>query len=145
MIIATTSPATLTRELILQYLIATFDDATPAWSTLGAWNDALNRQDWFVYVGEKRDENNDCVAIYDTGGQNNDGDTGRASIMIYCRATSYLTSYGFLSALKARLDLEQNYNNIVGYEITGDINAIGKDTQGRYECTLNYICYTNTI
>lgn len=139
-----TSPAMTTRLFIIDKL------NEPTWNEGGLWDDygqfdENGFQDWFVYVGGKFDEYNNCVICYDSGGYSNDRDVRNPTVQIKCRAENYPLCYGFLSALITELDKVENYNEIVGYEIIGDINDIGQDTAGRYECTLNVIAITNTI
>lgn len=140
----TTTPALTTRKYILEKL------NEPSWNDGGIWNDLgefdINGfQNWFVYVGGKYDLYNNCVICYDTGGYNNDGNCGYPTVQIKCRSENYVLAYGFLQALKLEMDNEINYDEIVGWEIIGDIHDIGTDTRGRYECTMNVIAINNTI
>jgi len=97
-----------------------------------------------LFVGEEPTDPDNVITVYDTGGEPPDeaGAADNPSVMIRIRNNNYLGGFEKASDIKDLLWFNNSHFDLNGvrliYFLLGDINSLGKDSNGRYVFTINF-------
>ena len=99
-----------------------------------------------LFVGEMPETPDECVAVFDSGGEDpeHDYEYRRPTVQVRIRSEKGGQQAGWTLAneiynlLKAQHNVEKNSTQYVGIWAQGDILSLGKDAIGRFQFSTNY-------
>jgi hypothetical protein len=105
---------------------------------------------WSVFVGVRPDTPDNCIAIYDTGGDGPDTDELEdylPTVQVAARSADYASAYDRMEAIRNLLIQTQPIevtDSIFPYVMMqSEILSIGRDERNRHILTANYRCRRN--
>lgn len=109
-------------------------------NTVGAFGGSA---DWSINVGAEPGLPDNCITIYDTGGQEPDTDEVdllRPSFQVRVRCRSYLEGISKQGVIRDLLSTPATtlISGYIALWLTSDVQSIGRDDNGRHILVANY-------
>lgn len=98
---------------------------------------------WGIYVGKEPVKPDDCITVYDTGGNpdNADGPFYQPTVQIRVRSTSYALGYAKASEARDKMIIPKSRQGVeweyTGFWLISDVAKIGTDDSDRELFTVN--------